>query len=201
MPETLVAHTPLGSREDAPPKSFVQAHRVHLVELPFGRAFALQFDAFDASRAAAMSRAVGLELAEPNRTHVTATTSAFWLGPGDWLIRPGADGDPLFAGLDNRVAADGGSLVDVSDLWFGIGISGSHARDLLAKACALDLDPTVFPPGASAVAQVARLRALIHHVDGTPFYHVYVERSYAAYIWDWFVDATREFLDYQGDAG
>ena len=122
-------------------------------------------------------------------------TTALWLGPGDWLIKPRGNPASVREALARIVASTRSSLVDVSDLWFGVSLEGARSRDLLAKGSSLDLDATAFRPGATAVTQFARLRALLHHVDGSPDFDVYVERSYAAYLWAWLVDATNEFLD------
>jgi sarcosine oxidase subunit gamma len=193
MPETLTARRALGLQAGEPLRSFGLAASVRLTELPLEAAFELQFDADDAATVAVLSKATGFVLTTVNRVVNADGMTAVWLGPGDWLITPGND-PAAPARLEVAVTAASCSLVDVSDLWFGVAVEGPHAGDLLAKGCALDLDAQAFAPGATAVAQLARLRALIHRGDGSPTFHLHVERSYAAYLWAWLVDATTEFL-------
>ena len=195
MPDTLIARRPLDMRESEPLRSFGRAACVHLTEGPLEPAFELQFDAGDNVTAAVLGRASGLALTAVNRAVTAGETTALWLGPGNWLIKPGADPVAALAALGRAVTATRSSLVDVSDLWFNVRVEGDHSRNVLAKGCALDLDLQVFAAGATAVTQLARLRALIHHVDGSLVYDVYVERSYAGYLWAWLVDAMTEFLD------
>jgi len=195
MPDVLLARRPLGMREDETLRSFGRTASVCLTEHPLEPAFELQFDADDNATVATLAGATGLTLTTVNRAVMARGTAALWLGPGNWLIKPGSDQAAALAALERAVATTQSSLVDVSDLWFGVRMEGDRSRDLLAKGCALDLDPQVFAPGATAVTQLARLRALIHHVDGSPVYDVYVERSYAGYLWAWLVDAMTEFLD------
>lgn len=193
MPEMLTARRALGLQAGEPLRSFGLAASLRLTELPPEAAFELQFDADDSATVCALSEASGLALTAANRAVDADGMAAMWLGPGDWLITPGNDPTPL-AKLERAAAVQSCSLVDVSDLWSGVKVEGPHARDLLAKGCALDLDAHAFAPRATAITQFARLRVLIHHVDGSSTFHVYVERSYAAYLWAWLVDATTEFL-------
>jgi sarcosine oxidase gamma subunit len=40
---------------------------------------------------------------------------------------------------------------------------------------------------------LARVHAIVRQVDAVPTYDVWVERSYARYVWIWLVDAAREY--------
>lgn len=198
MADALVARRPLGLRHDERLRSLGRHGRLRLTERPLETAFELQFDSRDDSAVARIGDATGLALASAaHRVVATPTSTALWLGPGHWLVKP-RDAAALQAALERTAASYG--LVDVSDLWFGVRIDGPQAPELLAKACALDLAVASFPPGASAVAQFVRLRALIHHVDEAPTYDVHVERSQAAYLWAWLDDAMTEFVDHEGAA-
>ncbi len=200
MPEALIARRPLGTREDEALRAFGRAAVARITEQPLKSAFELQFDAESTTTAAALAAATGLELNAANRAVTAGALTALWLGPGNWLIKPGAGPAAALAALERAVAATQSSLVDVSDLWFGVTVEGERSRDLLSQGCALNLDPRAFPPGACAVTQLSRLRSLIHHVDGSPVYHVHVERSYARYLWAWLIDAMTG-IDHEGDAG
>lgn len=193
MPDVLLARRPLGGREDEPLRVHGNFATVRLDEKPLQAAFELQFDAGDRAMEEALTHASGIQLTAINRVVANGATSAFWLGPGHSLIMIA---DPTsMQTFERAVAVTGSSLIDVSDLWFTVSIAGKRSPDVLAKACAVDLDPLVFAPGAMAVTQFVRMRALIHHVDAAPTYYVYTERSFAVYVWAWLVDAITEFLD------
>jgi len=84
------------------------------------------------------------------------------------------------------------AVVDVSDGWTRIVVTGSHARDLLAQGCALDLHPQVFPPGTCAVTGFAGLRTFVWHAAEDRF-GLLVGRSYARALWDWLLESAAEF--------
>jgi sarcosine oxidase subunit gamma len=151
------------------------------------------------SVSAAVELALGLALpAEPNTTAskgkagAKTRVEALWLGPDEWWVL-GADAgklaDKLVKALDGQPAA----VTEVGESRTCIRVSGPHARDLLAKGCALDLHPRVFAAGACAQGQLAKATVLIHQVDDEPAYHVYVLRSFAEYLWLWLEDAAGEY--------
>ncbi len=195
MPEILAARRPLGFSETDAVREFGRAATVLLTEQVLDAALALQFDPDDVTCVTALEVEMGLAIGAADRTVRADGLLALWLGPGNWLLKPSADCVGRMGELEHRVEVEHSSLTDVSDLWFAVSLQGCRSRDLLMKGCALDLDPQVFVPGASAVTQLARVRALIHHVDKSPLYHIYVERSFARYMWTWLADAMIEFLN------
>ncbi len=84
-------------------------------------------------------------------------------------------------------------ISDVSDSRTGIEVSGVHARALLSRVCALDLDTTSFVPGQCAQTLLVRVPLLLHQLDDRPTFHLYVDRSVARYAWEWLTDAANEF--------
>ncbi len=190
MPNVLTARRPLGRQEDEPLRTHGSFAVVRLDERPLEPMFELQFDVNDTAVAAALADATNFELTAINRAVTSGEATALWLGPSNWLIKAGP---ATVATLEHAVAMTRSSLLDVSDLWFGVSVAGPRSGDVLAKGCALDLHPLA--PGATAVTQFVRMRALIRYVDAAPMYHMYVERSFATYLWAWLVDAMTEFLD------
>ncbi|MCW5698485.1 MAG: hypothetical protein KIT00_01450 [Rhodospirillales bacterium] len=116
-----------------------------------------------------------------------------WLGPDEWLIVGGdVDAEPsgaLRLALSDRHAA----VVDVSDGRAVIALSGPNARDVLAKGCPLDLHPRAFGPGRCAQTVLAKAHVILHQIDASPSYEIYVHRSFADYLWSWLEDAAGEF--------
>ena len=46
---------------------------------------------------------------------------------------------------------------------------------------------------AAGGSALARIRVALHQPAADNAYRIYVERSYAQYLWDWLIDAMREY--------
>ena len=84
-------------------------------------------------------------------------------------------------------------MVDISAGQTIIRLSGPSTLDVLARGCALDLHPSVFPPGACAQTLLARAQALLIAVDDTPTIDIIVRRSFAPYLAAWLQDSAHQF--------
>jgi sarcosine oxidase subunit gamma len=87
-------------------------------------------------------------------------------------------------------------LPQAEDLTHGRGhmlLFGMRAADALAKLCGLDFD--AFPNNTCAQTSLAKVKTLIVRLDegGAPAYHLIVDRSLAAYVWDVVFDAIQEY--------
>jgi heterotetrameric sarcosine oxidase gamma subunit len=69
-------------------------------------------------------------------------------------------------------------------------LAGARVNEVLAKVCALDFSK--FAPLSAAQTSLAKVRALIVR-DDSGAYHISVDRSLGAYVWDVLADAAREF--------
>lgn len=133
-----------------------------------------------------LPREVGATLPAPLR--------CLCLAPGEWwLVRD----ERLAAGIDERLAteltAQGAVLIDSTDGIGALSVRGPWARDVLSKGCGLDFHPQAFPVGRCARTRFARLPVIVDHTDGASSFHLYVPRSYLAFLADWFADAVVEF--------
>jgi sarcosine oxidase subunit gamma len=117
----------------------------------------------------------------PGRVAPWGRRSVLWLGPSEWLV---VDGDPA--------KLPGG--VDVSANRTTLELSSPHAREILEKGCALDLHPRAFAAGHCAQTTVARTQVILWQLSDAPTYHLLIRCSFARYLADWLVDATREFI-------
>lgn len=74
-------------------------------------------------------------------------------------------------------------------------LTGSHAPQVMAKLCGVDLRPEAFAEGAVAQTSVARINAMVINapVDGLPAFHLLCDRASCAYLWDVLLDAMAEF--------
>jgi sarcosine oxidase subunit gamma len=113
-------------------------------------------------------------------------------GPDKWLaLAPAAEASRLMAELRTALA-DAASLLDQSDGRVLIELSGGEAREVLAKGTGIDLDPSVFPVGHSAITSFGHLTVHLTHASADT-YELIVTRSYAEALWEMLLEAKREF--------
>jgi sarcosine oxidase subunit gamma len=98
-----------------------------------------------------------------------------------WLHRL----DALFRGSTFRA-------INVSQALIRIQIEGADVRNLLAKACSLDLHPRLFPPGRSARTRFAGMPIIVCCVRHSTF-ELIMAISFADYFVMWIEDAALEF--------
>ena len=105
-------------------------------------------------------------LPPPGRLATVPGGRVLWAGLGQWFFEGAA-----------KAPASGAAVVDQTDGWASLALTGEDAAAVLARLVPLDLDPAVFPPGTVA-------RTLLRHVmllligtgDG---FELMVPRSYA----------------------
>ena len=191
MVDALIACTALGSAITGL-RSHGDPAVVALRELPPAAMIDLRLDPADTAALSAAQSALALDLPlTPGKSRARAGHVAMWLGPDQWLIAASAASAALLVRALDGFAA---SAVDVSDLRAEFELAGPRATDVLCKGCAIDLHPHVFGPGDCALTSLARVRVALRQCDEIPAYQLYVERSYAPYLWDWLTDAMMEFV-------
>ncbi len=143
----------------------------------------------------AARKALGLTLPKkPNTTAAGKDLTALMLGPDEWLVvgAPGREGE-IAAGLRSALAGQHAAITDVTEGRTVIGLSGRNARDLLMKGCPLDVHRREFKPGDCAQSVLAKAIIILHQTSDAPAYDIYVERSFADYLWTWLEDAAEEY--------
>jgi sarcosine oxidase subunit gamma len=125
----------------------------------------------------------------PNRVATAGERAILWLGPDEYLV-VAPDGDRVA-----ELTAE--SVVDVSANRTTIELSGPNAREVLEKGMSIDLHPRAFGPGHCAQTLLARSQVILRQLDTAPTatgptYHVLVRGSFAPYLADWLVDASKE---------
>jgi sarcosine oxidase subunit gamma len=173
--------------------------RITLTELPFLTMVNLRVNP-DSATAPRIEAALGARL--PGAGGATGTTggrSLLWLGPDEWLvIGPDGDAGALIAQLEQALAGQPGSCIDVSANRATLVLAGPAARDLLEKGCTLDLHPRAFTAGQCAQTTFARGHLLIWQVEAEdspagPVYRLLLRPSFCDYFADWLTDAATEF--------
>ncbi len=141
----------------------------------------------------AVAQVAAVELPpEPGTWNQTDHSSAYWLGPDEWLLV--VDGDDGLA-LEGRLrdALDGRfSAVDVTGAQIQLELSGPDVGKVLQKSSPYDFDPRNFPPGRCAQTVFAKATALIAAREDGAFDIVF-RRSYADYLMHWLDDAAAEY--------
>ncbi|MPY76935.1 MAG: sarcosine oxidase subunit gamma [Actinophytocola sp.] len=178
------------------------APAVRLAERPFLAQLTLRLT--DTSRAAAVSRVLGVELPETPCTFSSGTgphgpVEVAWLGPDEYLVlaQPGLQ-RTLESALREAIGDTHGAVVDVSAQRTTLTLSGPRARDLLAHGCAIDLHPSASPIGTCVQTLLAQagIILLVRDADAGEFV-VLVRASFATYLAAWLVDAGMEYREYR----
>ncbi|MFB7421058.1 sarcosine oxidase subunit gamma [Streptomyces sp. NPDC056121] len=169
------------------------ARGVTLTEWPFVSMVNVRVDPASAA-ATRIEKTLGAPLP---REHGETTTSGghtvFWLGPDEWLVLSQAEVGSVVAELRAALAADPGSVVDVSANRTTLELSGPVARQVLEKGCPLDLHPRVFGPGRAVSTTVGPIAVLLWQVDDEPTYRLLPRSSFADYLARWLIDAMSEY--------
>jgi sarcosine oxidase subunit gamma len=172
---------------------------VRITEIPFLAQLDLRVEP-GGRGAAAVGKSLGGELpAEP----CTASRSSaggigdvevLWLGPDEWLVLagPGRQGE-LEDLLRAAIGDSGGAVTDVSAQRTALSLSGPAAREVLARGCAIDLDPRVAPAGTCVQTRVARAGVtIVVRDERAGEFLLLVRASFAQYLAAWLLDACTE---------
>lgn len=174
---------------------------VQLSEIALPAQINLRGDAGEAAFRRGVQSDFGLELAiQANTFTRNGALRCLWLGPDEWLIvDPKGSAEDLVGRLHGALAGQHVSVIDVTAAHAVLRLTGKHAREVLAKACPLDLHPRAFRPGQCAQSNFARTQAIIALDDDAPLFHLFVRRSFAEYLAQWLLDAMGEYhVDGQG---
>ena len=124
---------------------------------------------------------VGMALADPNITVAC-------VAPGRFMIAGMAP--DLAIRFEAALSSEDGAVTDLSHGRVILRLEGEAAR-LLASAVALDLHPSVFPPGRVAPTVIHHIDVLVHRLSATRF-DLWVLRGFAESLLDWLLDAGVE---------
>lgn len=107
-----------------------------------------------------------------------------WMSPDELLVLcPYADVDTTLAKMRATLGDLHALAVDVSDARASFRVSGTAAREVLAKLAPVDLSPDVFTPGMFRRTRLAQVPAAFWMPDGDSFQLVCF-RSQAQYVFD-----------------
>ncbi len=142
----------------------------------------------DAARAA-----FGVELPDVPRRVAGRDVAFIWSGPEQWLAHmqpaPAAGMESVLAGSLVGLA----SIVDQSHGRTVLRVTGPRVRDALAKGFPIDLRPSAFKMGDTAVTSVAHIGAQLWQTDDAPTYEIAVARGFALSFWHWLEASAAEY--------
>ena len=141
----------------------------------------------------AVNEALGVTWPQKTATVVRGRVDILCVGPTDWLVLvPDPDAIHWLHRLNELFQGSALRATNVSQALIRIEIDGPEVSDLLAKGCALDLHPPLFPPGRAARTRFAGMPVIIRCTKASTF-EIIVTQSYAEFLLSWLDDAELEF--------
>jgi sarcosine oxidase subunit gamma len=138
---------------------------------------------------AACQRAFGIALPATPRRVEKGALAFVWSGPERWLAHWAGDPPTGVEALLAEQLGDLAAIVDQSHARILLRISGPRVRDALAKGVAIDLHPSAFRTGDTAMTSIAHIGVQLWQDDGAPSYVFSVPRSLVESFWHW-LDAS-----------
>lgn len=143
--------------------------------------------------AAVLSRHAGSLVVDASKRAGDGALSVTGTAPGQWLaLSRDADAAARLEGL--RGELDGlAAVTDQGDGRVVLEITGSRARDALAKGISIDLDAIAFKVGDAAQTSASYIGLQIALIDEAPTFEIISARSTAASLWSWLVASAAEY--------
>jgi methylglutamate dehydrogenase subunit D len=142
---------------------------------------------------AAVREAYGVDLPASSRVAQGSKLNFIGYGPGQWLaVSQSLANEALACDLSAKLQG----LASISDQSGGrtvLRLSGSRARDVLAKGLPIDLDPRAFPLGSAATSAISHIGVQLWLLDDTRSYDIVIFRSLTESFWRWLTASAAEF--------
>lgn len=130
---------------------------------------------------------LGVDLPGPGTFTSGNGADVLWMGPDEYLVLAGPGRQ---AELEAALSRESAAVVDVSAQRNVVRLTGSHAADVLAHGCSIDLE--VAPPGTCVQTLLARTGiVLMVREEG---FTILVRQSFSDYFASWLADASLEYI-------
>jgi sarcosine oxidase subunit gamma len=143
-----------------------------------------------------MKTLFGIELPRGPRRVAGNGVAFARIGP-DALLAAGESGGNAFSASLKEAFGDLTAVIDQSDGYAVLRLSGPRVREVLAKGVSLDLHPRRFAVGDVAATIVSHIGATLWRLDdgkdGSPVFEVMIFRSLSVSFWDWLCESGAEF--------
>ena len=162
-----------------------QSDGLTVKELKLCSKVVLRADFDHADTCAAIEGVIGLSpVLSANTFNANADSSLYWMGPDERLLYSDSqDSEGLVKTLRAKLPQGRSAVVDVSDYYTVLRISGNHARQVLASGTPFDVHERVFKQGQCAQTRFGNASLLLSCRQDTPEYDVQVRWSFAEYLW------------------
>ena len=148
---------------------------------------------------ARIAAARGVPLPQLGRSARCGEHLALCVRPARWLIlaAPGIAGAQ--ASLWQPLCAGVGAVIDLAGAVSAVRLAGPAVREMLSRACRLDLRPHAFPPGSAAATIMVQVPVTLAAHDETEML-LLTPATTARHLREWLVEASRPFgVEYRGD--
>ncbi len=150
-----------------------------------------------AALAARLADRFGLGLPLVPTRSAAGPVSLVWSGPAQWLAfdeaRDGAARLAFCTALTDAVG-DAASVTELTGARAVFRLGGPEAREALTRLVPIDLDPSVFPPGAAALTLAGHIGVTLWRLGGREDgFEICCYRSFGGSLADALVDAARPF--------
>ena len=130
---------------------------------------------------------------QPGKASSSDKMTALPLSPGQWLLVSPTGADGQWCEQLKEKLNGVGYISEQSHSRVVFRVSGPKARQVMQKGCRLDLHPSQAPVDFCAQTSMAQVGVLIHLVDDTPTYDIYVYSGFADSFWSWLSHSAAEF--------
>jgi sarcosine oxidase subunit gamma len=151
----------------------------------------LSGDVGDAAVINAVAAAAGCTLSDQPNRRTGVDPYAIWLAPDRRLLVSETADRTTF--LDDLAAALSGRFAGASDVTDGLAVldlAGGRVADLMAMACALDLDPRSFGPDHSARTLFADIPVILYRQGNAGGFRLHADASTIGHLWTWLDQAA-----------
>lgn len=139
----------------------------------------------------AIAGAAGCTLADQPNRRTGADPYAIWLAPDKRLfVSETIDRNKVLRDLTAALSGRFAGVADATDGLAVLDLRGARLPDLLAMACALDLDPRSFGPDASARALFANIPVILYRHGPADGFRLHVDSSMIGHLWTWLEQAA-----------
>jgi sarcosine oxidase, subunit gamma len=186
----VTRRSPLG---DAPSTTSIEVRNCfRLAPAPPSARFTLRLRA---GSLADVPRDTGIALDIPiNRCVTTGSRSSTRLGPDEWLLRaPLGEAELLAAAIAATLGDIPHARIDIGHRHTALHLEGPKAADMLNAGCPLDLAAKTFPTGAATRTLLGKAEIILWRWSDAPAYEIECGRSFAPYVWEFLVEAGREY--------
>lgn len=165
-------------------------HSLH--ELPLCGKLSIRADSSQPQIVEAIGKALSFQPPLIANTKVSGELiQIFWMGPDEWLLHCPMDQiESISQQLERELEQMHHAVVDISDYYTVIQLSGTQSEAVLRRGCPLDLHPDVFPAGSISQTRFGHASVLLDRKEQHTW-HIQIRWTYAEYFWDYIVSAIK----------